>query len=91
MNKVHKIVLDYRATDYLLPKGAKPLSVAVQRGGICLWYSFDPGIPTKAIQRFYIVGTGHQEVDPKWVFIGTVLLSNDNLVLHIFTEPSDGI
>ena len=72
-----------------MPKGAEVLSVQVQRDQLCLWVRVVPEAPLIE-KEIAIVGTGHPcgfEVDR---FIGTVQMTSESLVFHVF-EVKDGI
>lgn len=66
-----------------MPRSAKPLSVAVQKGSICVWAKVDSEQPS-VDHRFAIHGTGRELAYPEAAFIGSVLLYGDELVFHIF-------
>ena len=67
----------------LLPRGAKPLSIHVQRGTPYLWLLVDPAAP-KEEREFIIVGTGQDVPDGVGDFVGTFLVAGDSLVFHVF-------
>jgi hypothetical protein len=61
------------------------LSAHVQHGRICVWADVDDG-EMKVPCRIYVVGTGQPSPVPESAqFIGTVMLANDNLVLHLWS------
>ena len=65
-----------------LPAGAVILSVANQRGKLCLWAMVNPIVIT-SIRCIEIIGTGHQIQDLGGLkYIGTVVI--DPLVWHVF-------
>jgi hypothetical protein len=66
-----------------IPRGGRVLSVAVQRGAIVVYALVDPKAPIeKRVVRIH--GTGHSCDLDGFRFVGTVLLRNDALVLHVF-------
>jgi hypothetical protein len=67
----------------MLPVGAKLLSVHAQGDDLCLWALVDTEAPLED-REFVIVGTGHEVHDHAGAFIGTALLANGRLVLHVF-------
>jgi hypothetical protein len=69
----------------MMPVGAKPLSVHAQGDDLCMWALVDTEAPLEK-RGFVIVGTGHEVHDHTGEFIGTALLANGSLVLHIFEE-----
>jgi hypothetical protein len=86
MKQVWKFVLSGTLGNYLMPKGAQLLSVAEQRGDVCLWALVDPSAP-KECRILSVVGTGWDyspSLNAK--FIGTVLLDHGTLVFHVFEE-----
>ena len=67
-----------------MPRGATILSIAEQRGDVCMWAEVDPEAP-KETRRFRLAGTGHpMPADEKRRFIGTVLSRNGSFVFHLF-------
>lgn len=66
-----------------IPEGASFLSAHKQYRDPCIWYSCDPQAP-KVACLITMVGTGHPVPDDAGLFIGTVLLVNGDLVLHVF-------
>lgn len=69
-----------------IAKGSIILSTAIQRGQFCIWYACDTRNKLEEIS-IYIFGTGHKiENDFDGKFIGTVLMSEDDLVWHVFQE-----
>ena len=82
-NVIHKFILG-RGESHIDIPGGKVLSVANQHDKACVWVELDNAkrLPT---QKVIFVGTGipYYLGDSK-EFLGTVLLLNDNLVLHAF-------
>lgn len=73
-------ITDVSALD--LPMGAKILSVANQRGDVCLWYLCDPHQPVER-RIIRIIGTGNRISDADTLtFIGTVVV--EPFVWHVF-------
>lgn len=75
-----------------LPVGAKALSVAEQRGTLCLWALVDPDERLTEPRAVCIVGTGHEidEADTaNTEFIGSVLMLGGNLVFHVFVAAAE--
>ena len=83
--KVFKYVL--KPTDeqvVMMPKEARVLSCHVQDRDICVWALVDPDA-RKESRTFFIHGTGHEVAYPhSGTFVGTVLLNQGLLVLHVF-------
>ena len=83
---VYKFTLEFTdVQDIKMQKGAKILSVGVQRGIVCIWALVEPNAQ-KENRRFAIVGTGCEMTLNQYFgkFIGTVLTEGDALVWHIF-------
>lgn len=69
-----------------MPKGAKVLSVQMQRGVPCIWALVDPAAEMET-RMFFMFGTGHPvEYAEGLRFIGTFQLVDRELVFHLF-EP----
>lgn len=69
-----------------MPRGAKPLHVAVQHGKPMLWALVDPLEPL-VTHRFYMVGTGHDRPElmrHDVFYVGTFQMEGGALVFHIF-------
>jgi len=70
----------------MLPERAEVLHVDKQRNDteIFLWILVYPTAPMK-LRTFWAIGTGHQVEDSELgKHLGTVLLMNDNIVVHVF-------
>lgn len=71
-----------------MPKGARLLTVQVQRKEPCLWALVDPRAE-KEERRFHVFGTGHPHPESTFAalrFVGTFQIE-DTLVFHVFVEP----
>jgi hypothetical protein len=69
-----------------LPVDARLLHVAVQYGRPCLWYwTADPD-GSRAQFNFTWYGTGHACSHDPDNYVGTVLLEEGTLVLHLFKD-----
>ncbi len=88
MSRIFKYPLRLSVGDrheVMMPKGARVLSVDVQYREPTLWAQVDEeNEPEKRV--FRLVGTGHDFADQGARFIGTVILLNGDLVLHVFEE-----
>jgi len=70
----------------LMPRGAKILTVQIQRDNPCVWALVDP---EKADERrtFVIFGTGHPVIhDERLIYIGSFQLDGGALIFHVFEE-----
>lgn len=65
-----------------MPLGAEVLTVQLQRGVLTLWARVDAEQVITSIRRFVICGTGQPCSDGE--YIGTILLHDGDLVLHVF-------
>lgn len=87
MRRVYKYQITLLADDFELdmPQGAVLLTFGAQNDCPCLWALVDPSAQT-TVRRFRLAGTGHDlDYAPEQLtFIGTTLLRNDRLVLHLF-------
>ncbi len=76
------VVIDEQVVS--MPIGAEILSVADQRGTLCLWVSCDP--ENSVVSRHIrIIGTGHDFEYGDLKIIGTVPMSN-GFVWHVFED-----
>ena len=64
-----------------MPEGATLLSVANQRGALCLWALVDPDNPG-VMREINIVGTGNPMTEDETHFIGSVVI--EPFVWHVF-------
>ncbi len=69
-----------------MPEGAQVLSVHEQNGEVCMWAQVRTENPTVK-RKFFTFGTGHILPDNKRLkYVGTALLIDEALVLHVFEE-----
>lgn len=67
-----------------MPRGARILSLALQRGEPHVWALADPEQP-KVLRRLRVIGTGMRLGDvANSVFVGTFVLDRLGLVFHVF-------
>lgn len=82
-SKVYKFALELGLTTIQMPVGAKILKVALQYGEPVLWAQA-PNVFIGYEQRQIVVaGTGHL-ITTNVKYIDTVLMEDDQLVLHFF-------
>lgn len=85
---VYKYPIDINARQYAidlrLPADAKVVAVQVQRGVPCVWIELNPAADLRGVHRFELIGTGHEISDDGARHVGTVLLANGDLVLHVY-------
>lgn len=89
MRKIYKTQLKVRDSQVIaMPVGSQILTVQVQRGVICLWFSVDPEENQLIDRHIRIVGTGHPIIDEQVLqYIGTVQMAEGDLIWHIFEKP----
>jgi hypothetical protein len=91
MKTIYKYPLPYEDIVILqLPYGAKILSVLNQHEKIVLYALIDTEKPKHQLVKIRIVGTGHplEENIKDYQFIGSVALSNQNLIFHVFADSA---
>jgi len=80
-----KYPLEAPEVELLVPGVAEALHVAPQRGRLCLWAKVTQGAPGKLLVTTR--GTGEELGSAELgKFVGTVLLNNGALVLHVFAR-----
>lgn len=67
----------------VMPSEHKILCVKAQRNQLCVWAEVNPESETVGVQ-FNIGMTGGDA--PMGRYLGTALLNNDSLVLHVYLE-----
>jgi hypothetical protein len=73
-------------TSIIMPERAEVLHVDKQRtdNELFIWMLVYPASPKK-LRQFHVIGTGHQVEDSQLgKHLGTVLLMDDNIVVHVF-------
>lgn len=86
--RIYKYLVDGTSVPISMPRGAQILHVAVQEGRPYLWALVDLAVP-EAKRLLRVVGTGHplpsaDSTEPLGVYVGTVLMLEGTLVLHVF-------
>lgn len=66
-----------------MQRNATVLKVDKQQESLCLWAMVDTEADTEEV-TFTIVGTGHKFSTTLGTYVGTVLVHNDSIVLHVF-------
>ncbi len=89
MKKVYKYLLPSQDEVRLeMPMGARILHVGVQDNEqLCLWALVSPAAK-KITRKFRIAGTGHEITGPSSTHLGTAVMYNGQLVLHVFEMPT---
>lgn len=80
---IWKAVLAPGLNNYPLPKGAKLLSVAMQRGQPTLWFLCNPRETERETRMLLLTGTGHDFGAMPFHFIGTMLTEDQAFVFHV--------
>lgn len=70
-----------------MQEGAKILHFGLQGNTPCLWALCDSDAPKEG-REFRQFGTGHDIPDEVGEYIGTVLMNNGTLVLHLFEDAA---
>lgn len=87
--QVWKYILDPINPVVSVPKGTEILHIDSQNNDLCIWALVDIDEPDDCKRSFLVVGTGHSMPSCELKFIGTALLHNGSLVLHVFEEIDD--
>lgn len=66
-----------------VPEGARILCAHAQYGNPTIWALVDPAAPLKR-RRIAVYTTGGKMEDPEGAYVGTVMLYDETLVLHVF-------
>jgi hypothetical protein len=72
--------------DYRWPPGARPVFVHAQHGRLCMWVDMPIAVVEGEDRRFIVVATGDR-LDADVTYVGTALLADGALVLHVFEVP----
>lgn len=88
--RIWKTTLLPGKNEVLMPIGAKPLSVDIQHGSIVMWFEvrcMNDGTAYEEKSKYLIYGfeTGQRYFSKTTdVYLGTVLLKDQNYVLHFY-------
>lgn len=92
MKAVHKYEIYFRETNlasFLIPRGAKFLSLQVQNGNPVLYFEVE-SLNKTTKQDFLLVETG-VTIPTGVKYIGTVMLAGGSYVLHVYWYRNMGI
>jgi hypothetical protein len=91
MATIWKYVLEETDHQFItMPTRARVLSVAVQKGQICLWALVDPDRElVDYLVEIYSTGQPGIEIADDMKYCGTVLLYGKSIVLHVFVRQPD--
>ena len=84
----YQLATDVVQQEIDMPMEAEFLSVQLQRGVPCLWVAINPDAERRKL-GFEWVPTG-AETPELGVYVGTVLMDDGNLVLHLYETGHDG-
>lgn len=84
MKSIWKYKLEATSTVFEIPLGAKILTVQEQHGAVCIWVEVNVQ-SSREKRKFALYGTGHN-VSTLGTYIGSAMLCNGNLVLHVYEE-----
>lgn len=84
MKTIHKFFLNINDESPVeMPKGAKILTVQMQKGYPCLWAVVETG-NAKELRIFCVRSTGHALKGNEGQYIGTFQAMGGDLVFHVF-------
>ncbi len=70
--------------EFVMPMGARVLSVGAQNDSLCLWALVDEHAPPRS-RTFRVAGTGHPlDQSSANRFVGTVQFTGGSFVVHVF-------
>lgn len=84
MKTIYKYILMHDCS-INMPKLSQLLSVHEQVGQICLWVLVDPQNVDET-REFVVIGTGHNIPKDGHAFVGTAMMHDGSLVLHVFEK-----
>lgn len=67
-----------------IPKGARFLYGAAQRGAIGLWYEIPDQGAEREEHRFQIFGTGNAPIGDHLTYVASAMFAEGSLVLHVY-------
>ena len=86
MRTIWKYPLDGIRSMYDIPDGIVR-HVDEQNGQVMLWIEVDPAAELTR-RTFQIIGTGHEEIEPGFVYLGTVPIGP--FVWHVYETTARG-
>lgn len=86
--RIYKYDLGQSTTHYF-PKDSQILSVSIQHGSPVLWALVDIDAPAEK-RTFCLIGTGWVLTHSPGTYIGTLLVDEGMLVLHVFETTNQG-
>lgn len=90
---IYKYVISGMQCQLTLPRGADILSAHNQSDQVCLWVAVDPYETEVECREIVLLPTGDQISHEDYElseFIGTVLVSDGDLVFHVFESLNGG-
>ena len=89
MKTIYKYQLDPKILKLQMPVDANIITAQSQSNEICIWAEIDTEAATEEI-TFEVFGTGHdiplEPLGTERKYIGTALLYDETLVLHIYQQ-----
>jgi len=68
-----------------LPKGAKVLTIQLQKGVPCIWMLVNPDLSTEK-RLFWLYGTGMEVKQTHLNYLGSFQMLGGDLIFHLFGE-----
>lgn len=66
-----------------VPRGARLLHVGIQNGAVWAWAEVDPAAPI-VVRALVLVKTGFDDIPEGSDYVGTVMLHEGRIVLHVY-------
>jgi len=82
---MYKYVLNPYTSKIQMPKNAEILHVVSQQDKICLWAEIDPSAEPE-YRFFEVFGTGRDIPAGNRKYFGTVKMSDDQLIFHVYEK-----
>lgn len=83
---IYRYILKPSKLSLELPINSAILSIAYWKNEICLWVRVPIEETTTNIINFLAIGTGNNVPEEADIFVGTVLIPEDELVFHFYTK-----
>lgn len=83
---VWKFVIEPMQTHMKMPKGARLLTAAEQRGEVCVWAEVDP-TARKVLRKVMAIPTGG--LCTGLSYVGTAHLQRGSLIFHVYDGGED--
>jgi len=70
-----------------MPVGAEIIAVDTQHGSPQMWAVHDVAQNYTSKRHFIIVGTGHDDIEDEWIYVGTFQVNDGSFVFHVYEVP----